>query len=101
MKQGDMENEDSKVQTTTYMPLSISWLFSPKIIFGFILMYGGIALPILLKNTNQSLLKQKRLRREQKFTDIDDARASSDKDFQVKVVLWLNELVHLNRIKYF
>ncbi|MFM2615520.1 hypothetical protein [Vibrio campbellii] len=120
MKQSEIEKEDSKAQATVYASLFNGLLSNPKVIFGVLLMYGGVAIPVLLKSTDQSLLiliennlwtiggivsvfagillvfpemsKQQRLRREQRFTDVDDARASSDKEFQVKVYQELESL---------
>ncbi len=113
MKVNDIKKSDPDSQTISRTPLFSSLLLNQKVLFGFLLIYGGIGLPILVKNSDATLLvllqnniwsiggilvafvgmllvfpevaKQQKLRREQRFTDVDDARTSSEQEFQVKI----------------
>jgi hypothetical protein len=107
------EIKDDSVVEPIGRPFFASMIFNPKVIIGVLLMYAGLGIPFLLRTQSDILLilkdqsptilgvvsafiglslalgemtKLKRLRREERFIDVDEKRGGSDSKFQAHIL---------------
>ncbi|WP_421303253.1 hypothetical protein [Aeromonas veronii] len=115
------ENEIDKTVyvDTLEKPILFKLISNTKFIAGIIIMYAGLGIPVLLKTQSDiyvllkdygpvtlgsifallglsiafsELNRLKRLRREERFVDVDESRSNNDYKFQIKILNELNSL---------
>ncbi|MCG8520184.1 MAG: hypothetical protein MI794_19540 [Pseudomonadales bacterium] len=107
------ETKESSSAEAVDRPLFASMVFNPKMIIGIVLMYAGLGIPFLLKTQSDIILllknqsptilgvasafiglslafgefsKIQRLRREERFIDVDEKRGEIDNKLQARIL---------------